>query len=133
MVDTGDSFQSLYESVIIHIAEAKQATTITTHKALAVQDLAEEICTSPWIVELSKKSRIFATSMIKYVLPNFSIHCIVRLSNVTCFHLAYTGGCPQVEVVTTEAKPGRGKVYSPSYGKVVSFLVQQFHIFEYNI
>ena len=35
----------------------KQATTIATQAALAAFDLAVEICTRPWIVELSKKSR----------------------------------------------------------------------------
>ena len=40
------------------MAKAKQATTIATQIALAVLDLAEEICIRPWIVELSKKSHI---------------------------------------------------------------------------
>ena len=40
------------------MAMEKQATTITTHKAFAVFDLAVEMCTRPWIVELSKKSEI---------------------------------------------------------------------------
>ena len=39
------------------MAFAKQATTIATQTALAPRDLAVEICTSPWIVELSKNSR----------------------------------------------------------------------------
>ena len=37
------------------MAVAKQAATIATQIALAVLDLAVEICTRPWIVELSKK------------------------------------------------------------------------------
>ena len=37
---------------------AKQATTIATQVALAVLDFAVEMCTRPWIVELSKKSEI---------------------------------------------------------------------------
>ena len=40
------------------MAMAKQATTIATQIAFAVLDLAVEMCTRPWIVELSKKSRI---------------------------------------------------------------------------
>ena len=40
------------------MAEAKQATTIVAHRALAVRDLAVEMWTSPWIVELSRNSRI---------------------------------------------------------------------------
>ena len=35
----------------------KQATTITTHVALADLVLAVEMFTKPWIVELSKNSR----------------------------------------------------------------------------
>ena len=46
---------------------AKQATTIATQAALAVFDLAVEMCTRPWIVELSKKFRItFAAILIKH-------------------------------------------------------------------
>ena len=40
------------------MAKAKQATTIATQVALAVLDLAVEMCTRPWIVELSKMSEI---------------------------------------------------------------------------
>ena len=57
VVDTGDSCHSLYELVIMWMAMAKQATTIATQAALAARDLAVEMCTNPWIVELSKKSR----------------------------------------------------------------------------
>ena len=39
------------------MAVAKQATTIATQAALPVLDLAVEICTRPWIVELSKNSQ----------------------------------------------------------------------------
>ena len=39
------------------MAVAKQAATIATQIALAVLDLAVEVCTKPWIVELSKNSR----------------------------------------------------------------------------
>ena len=42
----------------MYIAKAKQATTIATQAALAALDLAVEMCTRPWIVELSKKSEI---------------------------------------------------------------------------
>ena len=38
------------------IAMEKQASTIATQAALAVLDLAVEMCTRPWIVELSKNS-----------------------------------------------------------------------------
>ena len=36
------------------MAKAKQATTIATQVAFAALDLAVEMCTRPWIVELSK-------------------------------------------------------------------------------
>ena len=39
------------------MAVAKQATTIATQAALPVRDLAVEMCTRPWIVELSKNSQ----------------------------------------------------------------------------
>ena len=62
VVDTGDSCHSLYELVIIWMAIAKQDTTIATQTALAALDLAVEMCTRPWIVELSKNSRIDAVA-----------------------------------------------------------------------
>ena len=39
----------------MYTAMAKQATTIATQVALAILDLAVEMCTRPWIVEPSKK------------------------------------------------------------------------------
>ena len=63
VVDTGDSCHSLYELVIMYRAMAKQATTIATQAALAALDLAVEMCTRPWIVELSKNSRIAAVAI----------------------------------------------------------------------
>ena len=45
------------------MAKAKQATTIATQTALAVLDLAVEMCTRPWIVELSKNSLTFDKAM----------------------------------------------------------------------
>ena len=63
VVDTGDSCHSLYELVIMLMAMAKQATTIATQTALADLDLAAEICSRPWIVELSKNSRIDAAAI----------------------------------------------------------------------
>ena len=45
------------------MANAKQAITIATHSALAVFDFAVEMCTRPWIVELSKNSRIFVVAI----------------------------------------------------------------------
>ena len=51
-------------------AVAKQATTITTQATLAVFDLAVEMCTRPWIVELSKKFRItFDVILWKHKIP----------------------------------------------------------------
>ena len=51
---------------------AKQATTIATQIALAVFDLAVEMCTKPWIVELSKKSWIvFDAIFLKQELLGF--------------------------------------------------------------
>ena len=43
VVDTGDSCHSLYESTIMWMAKAKQATTIATQAALAARDVAVEI------------------------------------------------------------------------------------------
>ena len=73
VVDTGDSCHSLYELVIMYMAMAKQATTIATQAALDVRDLAVEMCTRPWIVELSRNSQtdevaIFMTSVSLSVL-----------------------------------------------------------------
>ena len=47
----------------MYMATAKQATTIATQAALAALDLAVEMCTRPWIVELSKNSRIDAVAI----------------------------------------------------------------------
>ena len=49
------------------MAMAKQATTIAIHKILAAVDLAVEMCTNPWTVELSRNSRIVERS----ILDNF--------------------------------------------------------------
>ena len=35
---------------------AKQATTIAIHVNLALRDFAVDMCTNPWIVELSRNS-----------------------------------------------------------------------------
>ena len=52
------------------MAKAKQATTIATQVALAVLDLAVEMCTRPWIVELSKKfCIIFDVILLKHKIP----------------------------------------------------------------
>ena len=51
--------------VIMYMAMAKQATTIVTQVALAALDLEVEICTRPWIVELSRNSRILAVAIFK--------------------------------------------------------------------
>ena len=64
VVDTGDSCHSWYELVIMLMALAKQATTMATQTALIVRDLELEICTSPWIVELSRKLDIKAFKAI---------------------------------------------------------------------
>ena len=56
VVDTGDSCHSEYAVAISRMAKAKLATTIATHAALAILDFVVEICTRPWIVELSKNS-----------------------------------------------------------------------------
>ena len=39
------------------MAKPKQATTIATQRALVALDLAVAMCTRPWMVEFSKKSR----------------------------------------------------------------------------
>ena len=56
VVDTGDSCHSLYELEIMLMATAKQVTTMTPQTTLPIRDWAVEICTSPCIVEFSKKS-----------------------------------------------------------------------------
>ena len=40
------------------MARPKHATTMATHIALRARFLAVEICTRPWIVELSRNSHI---------------------------------------------------------------------------
>ena len=45
-------------------AMAKQATTIANQAALAVLDLAVEMCTKPCIVLLSKNSRNFSKTIL---------------------------------------------------------------------
>ena len=45
------------------IAMAKQATTMPNQVSLDDLDLAVEMCTRPWIVELSKNSRIDAVAI----------------------------------------------------------------------
>ena len=47
----------------MYMAMAKQATTIATQAALDARDLAVEMWTRPWIVELSKNSRIDAVAI----------------------------------------------------------------------
>ena len=64
VVDTGDSCHACNALVISRMAKAKQATTITTQAALAARDLAVEMCTRPWIVELSKNSRKIAVAIL---------------------------------------------------------------------
>ena len=48
----------------MQMAVAKQVATIATQAALAVRDLAVEMCTRPWIVELSKNSRRVAVAIL---------------------------------------------------------------------
>ena len=52
------------------MAVAKQATTIATHTALDTFDLAVEICTRPWIVELSRNSLKVAAAILNHVKLN---------------------------------------------------------------
>ena len=46
------------------IAMAKQANTMATQTALAVRDLAVEMCESPWTVEVSKNFLRVVDAMI---------------------------------------------------------------------
>ena len=59
------------------MATAKQAITIATQRAFAVLDLAVEMCTRPWIVELLKKSQITSDAVIvsDYVLASLDGNC----------------------------------------------------------
>ena len=69
------------------IAMAKQATTIATQVALAALDLAVEMCTRPWIVELSRnslKDAIFAIMPIYLAVKN-----IAGLCNEVCINALY--------------------------------------------
>ena len=63
VVDTGDFCHSCIALVISRMAKPKQATTITAQAILAARDLAVEMCTRPWIVELSKNSQIVAVAI----------------------------------------------------------------------
>ena len=47
----------------------KQATTIVTQAILAARDLAVEMCTRPWIVELSKNSQIALDAILGSRIP----------------------------------------------------------------
>ena len=64
------------------MAKAKQATTIATQIALAVLVLAVEMCTRPWIVELSRNSRSLLPMLLWRVDcrvgGNQSIKCHVK-------------------------------------------------------
>ena len=55
------------------MAMAKQVTTIASQAALATRDLAVDMCTRPWIVELSKNSRIAAEAIV-LTSVNFCCH-----------------------------------------------------------
>ena len=46
------------------MAIAKQATTIATQRTRAARDLAVEMCTRPWIVELSRNSHRVAVAIL---------------------------------------------------------------------
>ena len=50
------------------MAVAKQATTIDTQATLAVLELAVQMCTRPWIVELSKNLQKVEEAMTKVLL-----------------------------------------------------------------
>ena len=52
------------------MAKAKQATTIATQVTFAALDLAVEMCTRPWIVELSRNS-LTAAVVISRFKENF--------------------------------------------------------------
>ena len=55
------------------MAMAKQATTTANQRALAVRDLDVEMCTRPWIVELSKNSRRIVEVIFMARLPLFVV------------------------------------------------------------
>ena len=59
----------------MYMAVAKQTNTMAAQAALAVRDLAVEMCAKPWIVELSKKSQ-------KEAVIIFSIFLIQQSSNI---------------------------------------------------
>ena len=79
VVDTGDSCHSLYELVIMLMAMAEQATTMATQIAFKGRVLDVEMCTSPWIVELSKNSRKVAITMLNPILSQGSIQTCLYL------------------------------------------------------
>ena len=76
------------------MAMAKQATTIATQTALAARDLAVEMCTRPWIVELSKNSRIAAEAIVMTSVNFCCQSCVKILKNFSLFH-AYLEICFQ--------------------------------------
>ena len=63
------------------MAKAKQATTIANQRALAILDLAVEMCTRPWIVELSKNS-LKAIDAILDIINIFDKYKTVCLLNM---------------------------------------------------
>ena len=60
------------------MAVAKQATTIATQTTLALWDLAVEMCTRPWIVELSKNSQRVAVAIFDNLRKLFESHGMFR-------------------------------------------------------
>ena len=54
------------------MAMAKQATTIANQIALAIFDFSLEICTRPWIVELSKKLQMDFEAIFFLILDSSS-------------------------------------------------------------
>ena len=63
------------------MAKAKQATTIANQRALAILDLAVDMWTRPWIVELSRKSlkvidAIFGLFILLSLVQNRFLSCM---------------------------------------------------------
>ena len=63
------------------MAMAKQATTIANQIALAIFDFSLEICTRPWIVELSKKLQMDFEAIFFLILDSSSAVTDDDLSN----------------------------------------------------
>ena len=72
------------------MAKAKQATTIANQVAFAALDLAVEMCTRPWIVELSRKSLSFAEAIVSKKWNGLTLPFSSVVDELNCWWLPQT-------------------------------------------